>query len=108
MLQQGTSASGNTEITGTVTPQGVVLRDASGNRYALAGAAWFGETFNAQTGGSEMTDTGVPRERTRALSVQYNHAPPRSKYTQYGHPSCMLYSGSRNRAWRSGRVSARR
>jgi hypothetical protein len=57
VLQQGTSGSGNTEITGTVTPQGVVLSDASGNSYSLAGAAWFGETFNAQTGGSEMTDT---------------------------------------------------
>jgi hypothetical protein len=57
VLQQGTSASGNMEITGTVAPQGVVLSDASGNAYSLAGASWFGETFNAQTGASVMTDT---------------------------------------------------
>jgi hypothetical protein len=57
VLQQGTSASGNTEITGTVTPQGVVLKDASGSTYSLAGASWFGETFNAQTGVSVMTET---------------------------------------------------
>jgi hypothetical protein len=57
VMQQGTSASGNMEVTGTVVPQGVVLTDAQGKTYSLAGASWFGGTFNAQTGNSQMTDT---------------------------------------------------
>ena len=57
VMQEGTSASGNIEMTGTVTPQGVVLTDAQGKTYSLAGASWFGGTMNAQTGGGQMTDT---------------------------------------------------
>ncbi len=57
VMQEGTSASGNMEITGTVTPQGVVLTDLQGKTYSLAGASWFGGTMNAQTGGGQMTDT---------------------------------------------------
>lgn len=57
VVHEGTSASGNQNITGTVTPEGVVLQDGRGGSYRLAGAAWFGGTFNAQTGGGQMTDT---------------------------------------------------
>ncbi len=56
VMHEGTSASGNENITGTATPEGVVLQDGFGNSYRLAGASWFGGTFNAQTGG-QMTDT---------------------------------------------------
>ena len=59
VMQDGTSASGNTEITGTVVPQGVSLTDGRGNTYSLAGSAWFGGTLNAQTGTSQMTDTAT-------------------------------------------------
>jgi hypothetical protein len=57
VMQDATSASGNTEITGTVVPEGVVLTDGHGKTYSLAGSSWFGGTFNAQTGASQMTDT---------------------------------------------------
>ena len=59
VMHDGASASGNQNVTGTVTPEGVVLRDGLGGRYRLAGAAWFGATYNAQTGSGQETDTAV-------------------------------------------------
>ncbi len=53
----GTSASGNGNVTVTLTPDDVVLVDASGNQYSIAGALWFGGSLNAQTGGLADTDT---------------------------------------------------
>jgi N-acetylmuramic acid 6-phosphate (MurNAc-6-P) etherase len=53
----GTSASGNLNVTATLTPDDVVLVDASGNVYSLAGALWFGGSLNARTGGLADTDT---------------------------------------------------
>jgi hypothetical protein len=35
-------AQGIIHVTGTITPRNVTLTDASGNGYALSGAAWFG------------------------------------------------------------------
>jgi hypothetical protein len=58
VLHEGTSASGNTNFTGTVTPRNVVLQDAAGNLYSLRGAEWFGATTNANTGGFQATFTG--------------------------------------------------
>jgi len=58
VLHEGTSASGNTNFTGTVTPRNVVLQDAAGNLYSLRGAEWFGATSNANTGGFQATFTG--------------------------------------------------
>jgi hypothetical protein len=53
----GTSASGNVNVTGTLTPDDVVLVDPSGNLYSIAGAIWFGGSLNARTGGLADTDT---------------------------------------------------
>jgi hypothetical protein len=57
VVHQGQSASGNTNFTITITPLHVVLQDQYGNRYALAGAIWFGATVNANTGGFQATST---------------------------------------------------
>jgi hypothetical protein len=56
---EGTSASGNTNFTGTVTLQKVVAVDTAGNVYNIRGAEWFGATENAQQVGTfEATFTG--------------------------------------------------
>jgi hypothetical protein len=57
-IHEGTSASGNENITGTITPQDVVAVDEAGNVYSLRGAFWFGGAFNAQQGTFVFTDTG--------------------------------------------------
>jgi hypothetical protein len=57
-IHEGTSASGNQNVTGTLTPQGVVATDAAGNVYSLRGAFWFGGAVNAQQGTMVFTDTG--------------------------------------------------
>ena len=57
VIHEDVTASGNTNITGTLTPQGVVAEDPAGNLYDIVGAGWFGGTTNANTGGSEFTDT---------------------------------------------------
>jgi hypothetical protein len=57
VVHEGQSASGNTNFTTTITPRHVVLQDQHGNVYSLAGAIWFGETFNANTGGFQATST---------------------------------------------------
>ncbi len=57
VIHEGESASGNTNFTGTVTPQGVVAEDSDGNEHRIVGAVWFGETFNANTGGFQATFT---------------------------------------------------
>src|SRR5215472_4421403 len=41
VMQMGTSASGNFHVTGTATPDGVVLQDTTGSVYRLVGASWF-------------------------------------------------------------------
>jgi hypothetical protein len=53
----GTSTSGNFHITGTATPNGVVLQDTSGALYRLVGASWFDTHVNSQTGGQLMGST---------------------------------------------------
>jgi hypothetical protein len=56
-VHEGTSASGNMNITGTIVPVGVTFSGSDGNTYRAAGAGWFGGAFNAQTGGETFTDT---------------------------------------------------
>ncbi len=57
VFHEDVTASGNMNITGTLTPQDVVARDEAGNLYDIVGAGWFGGAFNANTGGSAFTDT---------------------------------------------------
>jgi hypothetical protein len=56
-LHEGTSASGNQNFTGTITPQKVVATDGEGNLYSLRGAFWFGAAVNAQQETVVTTDT---------------------------------------------------
>jgi hypothetical protein len=52
------AANGSEHITGTNTPMGVTLTDGTTNTvYHLAGAEWFGGSFNASTGMFVMTST---------------------------------------------------
>ncbi len=57
VVHVGSSASGNTNLTGTLTVSKVVAEDEAGNVYRIVGAQWFGATFNAQTGASQSTVT---------------------------------------------------
>jgi hypothetical protein len=57
-IHEGTSASGNENVTGTLTPQAVVANDEAGNVYSVRGAFWFGGAVNAQQGTAVFTDTG--------------------------------------------------
>jgi hypothetical protein len=57
-IHEGTSASGNLNFTGTITPSGVVAVDESGNQYSVRGAFWFGATINAQRESGQETFTG--------------------------------------------------
>jgi hypothetical protein len=57
VFHEGTSASGNTNFTGTLVARKVVLEDEDANIYSLAGAVWFGDTSNAQQGTAQGTFT---------------------------------------------------
>jgi hypothetical protein len=57
VLHEGMAASGNMNVTGTLTPQDVVAQDEAGNLYDIVGAGWFGGTLNANTGGMQFSDT---------------------------------------------------
>jgi hypothetical protein len=57
VIHEGTSASGNMNITGTLVPTDVVLLGSDGNTYHAAGAIWFGGAFNAQQGTGTFTFT---------------------------------------------------
>ena len=57
VIHEGTSASGNTNITGTLVPKNVVFVGSDGNTYRPAGAIWFGGAFNAQQGTGTFTFT---------------------------------------------------
>jgi hypothetical protein len=56
-FHEGSSKSGNTNFTGTLVPQHVVLEDENGAQYSIAGAVWFGDTSNAQQGSTQGTFT---------------------------------------------------
>ena len=58
VFHEGTSASGNTNLTGTITTQHVVAVDEAGNVYSIRGTEWFGATENAQQGTFQATFTG--------------------------------------------------
>ena len=73
VFHEGTSASGNTNFTGTLVPKHVVLEDGEGNVYSLSGALWFGDTSNAQKGTSQGTFTAffdIVSERCRSASTR--------------------------------------
>jgi hypothetical protein len=53
----GETPSGNTNFTGTLTPQAVTLVDADGITYRISGAVWFGDTSNANQGSFQGTFT---------------------------------------------------
>jgi hypothetical protein len=56
-FHEGSSKSGNTNFTGTLVPQNVVLEDENGEQFRVAGAVWFGDTSNAQQGSAQGTFT---------------------------------------------------
>jgi hypothetical protein len=58
VFHEGTSASGNTNFTGTITTQHVAAVDEAGNVYSIRGTEWFGATENAQQGTFQATFTG--------------------------------------------------
>jgi len=58
VFHEGTTASGNTNSTATVTTQNVLLKDAAGKVYSLRGTEWFGGMENAQQGTFVATSTG--------------------------------------------------
>jgi hypothetical protein len=55
---EGTTPSGNTNFTVTITTQRVVAVDEAGNVYSIRGTEWFGATENAQQGTFQATFTG--------------------------------------------------
>ncbi len=57
VLHEDVTASGNMNVTGTLTPEHVVAQDEAGNLFDIVGAGWFGGSFNANTGGAAFTDT---------------------------------------------------
>jgi hypothetical protein len=57
VIHEGEAASGNQNVTGTITPQDVVAEDSAGNTYSVRGALWFGGAVNAQQGTMVFTDT---------------------------------------------------
>jgi hypothetical protein len=51
-------SAGAEHVTGTIAPNGVTLTDGTSNTvYRLAGASWFGGSFNQSTGQFVTTDT---------------------------------------------------
>jgi hypothetical protein len=57
VFRDGLDAAGGEHVTGTITPMGVTLTDGTTNTvYRLAGASWFGGSFNA-AGKFVSTDT---------------------------------------------------
>ena len=54
---EGESASGNENITFTITPRHVVAEDGEGNVVSIHGATWGGGSFNAQQGTDVFTVT---------------------------------------------------
>lgn len=58
VLHDSIAANGSEHVTGTTSPTGVTLTDGTTNTvYRLAGASWFGGSFNAATGQFVATDT---------------------------------------------------
>ncbi|SRR6266508_2492726 len=57
-IHEGQSQTGNTNFTGTITPQDVVAEDSAGNEVDVSGAFWFGGTSNARRGAEQFWSTG--------------------------------------------------
>ena len=58
VVREGTSASGNTNFTSTITTQHVVAVDEAGHVYSIRGTEWFGFKENAQQATFVATFTG--------------------------------------------------
>jgi hypothetical protein len=95
VFHEGTSASGNMNVTGTTVPRNVVFEDAAGNLYRASGATWFGGTFNAQTETFQFTDT----EHINIVSAQggvvgwvrtTEHMSPNGKMVSVDLSTCVL------------------
>ena len=57
IFHDGLDAAGGEHITGTIAPMGVTLTDGTTSTvYRLAGASWFGGSFNQSTGKFVTTD----------------------------------------------------
>ncbi len=57
-IHEGQSKTGNTNFTGTITPQDVVAEDTAGNEVSVRGAFWFGGTTTTQRGSEQFWSTG--------------------------------------------------
>jgi hypothetical protein len=56
VVHETEAANGNTSITGTSTPVGVVATDGT-STFRIVGAVWFGASFNVNTGTGPETFT---------------------------------------------------
>ena len=57
VLRDSFDSTGTEHLTGTITPKGETLTDGT-SLFRLAGATWFGGSFNKATGHYVFTDTG--------------------------------------------------
>jgi hypothetical protein len=57
-IHEGQGQTGNTNFTGTITPQDVVAEDSAGNEVDVSGAFWFGGTSNTRRGTEQFWSTG--------------------------------------------------
>jgi len=66
VLHQDVTASGNMNVTGTLTPQQVVAQDEAGNLYDIVGAGWFGGSTNSKTGAARLPTLRSSRSSSKA------------------------------------------
>ena len=57
-IHEGQSKTGNTNFTGTITPQDVLAEDTTGNEVSVRGAFWFGGTTSTQRSTEQFWETG--------------------------------------------------
>src|SRR6266536_5168323 len=94
VLHEDVTASGNMNVTGTLTPEHVVAQDEAGNLFDIVGASWFGGSFNASTGGTAFTDTEkfqiVGQGGGTVGSVNLTtHISPNGDFKSFDFGSCM-------------------
>jgi hypothetical protein len=85
------AANGNTSITGTSTPQGVVATDGT-STFRIVGAVWFGASFNVNTGTGPQTFTAklqIIGAGGKADSVNLTfHVSPNGDVNEFDFGSC--------------------
>jgi hypothetical protein len=85
------AANGNTSITGTSTPVGVVATDGT-STFRIVGAVWFGASFNVNTGTGPETFTGklqIVGAGGKADSVNITaHVSPNGDVNEFDFGSC--------------------